>query len=324
MGKMHARCYAEMPGAELVAVHDLEDEESEKLAEEHGCDIRSSAEQLVESDEVDAVDICLPTYLHCRHVALAAQAGKHVVCEKPFAVDAAEAEATVGMVRRAGIVFMCAHVIRFWPEYRLLKQYADEQLHGRLLSLDMERMSIAPVWSWQQWYLDKDLSGGAATDLHCHDTDFVRYLLGEPMSVDSVGTHHPDRGWDHIFTNYHYPDVAVTARGGWNLPPSCSFHMAYRAVFEDAMLTYDSTHDPPLVLATDQEETPLQPPGPDLGTTDAGGNIGDLGAYYGELSYFVDCVANSREPEIVAAEDSVKTVALLQAEKRSAAEKSSR
>jgi predicted dehydrogenase len=321
MGNMHARCYAQMPGAELVAVRDVEDEKARKMADEHDCDICGSAEDLVGRDDVDVVDVCLPTYLHCRHVTMAARAGKHVVCEKPFAIDPDEAESAVGAVHSSGVLFMCAHVIRFWPEYRLLKQYTDEQPHGRLLSLDMERMSVAPVWSWQQWYLNEELSGGAATDLHCHDTDFVRHLLGEPLSVDSVGTRDPERGWVHIFTNYHYPDVAVNARGGWNLPSSCSFHMAYRAVFENALLTYDSRRDPTLVLTTDEGDTPLQPPRPDVGSTDAGGNISDLGAYFTELSYFVDCVENDREPDIVPAEDSVNTVALLGAERRSAAEK---
>ena len=76
---------------------------------------------------MDIVDICLPTYMHCEHVLLAAKRGVNCLCEKPMARDPAQANRMVKAVRAAKIKFMVGHVIRFWPEYQVLKEYVDRE-----------------------------------------------------------------------------------------------------------------------------------------------------------------------------------------------------
>jgi len=322
MGTMHSECYANIPNAQVVAVADVRKDKAKELAKKHGARAYVSPNTVLRQ-AVDMVDICLPTYLHGRFVRRAARAGKHVVCEKPLSLKPREARGAVAAVREAGVKFMCAHVIRFWPEYQLLKQMKDEGTLGRLLSLNLTRMSPTPTWTWQNWIVQGPLSGGALADLHVHDTDFVRYLCGEPRAVDSVGTWNAERGWDHIFTNYHYPDMAVTAQGGWNLPSGYGFYMAYHAVFERGSLTFDMRLDPPVTLCTDDGQvTHPEAPKPDVGAAAGGGNISDLGGYYIELKYFVDCIERGEEPSVVTGEDSVKTVELLAKEIKSAQKKS--
>ena len=139
----------------------------------------------------------------------------------------------VKAVRAAKIKFMVGHVIRFWPEYQLLKQYADEKPLGPLVSLALRRFGEMPT-GWKGWFRKPALSGGAALDLHIHDVDYVLYLLGKPKGLDSVGAY---RGgsWDQIATHYHYPGVGVTAEGGWWDAPE-PFEMAFRAVFAKGIL----------------------------------------------------------------------------------------
>ena len=322
MGAMHSACYGAMPNAQLVAVIDKDRDKAKALAAAHGAKVYKTVNAVLKQADVDIIDICLPTYMHCRFIKKAAQAGKNVVCEKPLSLKKAEAQRTIAAVREAGVKFMCAHVIRFWPEYQLLKRMKDEGSLGKLLSLNLTRMSPTPDWAWEGWLTNGELSGGALADLHVHDADFVRYLCGDPVKVDSIGVKSPERGWDHVFTNYQYPDMAVTAQGGWNLPTGYGFYMAYHAVFEKGSLTFDMRLSPAVTLCTnDGQVSHPEPPKPDIGAAAAGGNISDLGGYFIELKYFVDCVENGTEPTIVTGEDSVKTVDLIVQEIKSCEKK---
>lgn len=322
MGSMHSACYQNIPNAKVVAVVDIRKDKAREQAEKHGAKVYSSVNTVLKSDDVDMVDICLPTYMHCKFTLKAAKAGKHVLTEKPMSHKLREADKMVKAVHEAGVKFMCAHVIRFWPEYQLLKQYVDEKRLGKLLVLSLQRISPKPTWTWENWIVKGDLSGGAVADLHVHDADFVRYLCGEPKGVDCVIAQDPVGKWDYVFANYYYPDMAVSAEGGWNLPSGYGFYMAYRAVFEKGSLEFDMRLKPS-VTECKADGTVIHPEVPQVGagTLAAGGNISSLGGYFNEIKYFVDCVDQNKEPSIVTIEDSRETVALLVKEMKSGEKK---
>ncbi len=322
MGRMHASCYTSIPNAQLVAIADMRKEDAEELAELHGAKVYKSANSLLRCDDIDMVDICLPTYMHGKYVIKAAKLGLNVLCEKPMSHKLREAKRMVTAVRENGIKFMCAHVIRFWPEYQMLKKIKDEGTLGKLRVLSLTRVSPMPTWTWDDWILKGELSGGAHADLHVHDTDFVRYLCGEPQKVESVGAMSSTRGMDHMFSAYIYPDMAVVAEGGWGMPSAFPFEMAYRAVFEQGTLTF-STSDSPSVVLYREDGSVEHPEVPKVGagSSEGAGNITDLGGYFNEIEYFVNCVENGCEPEVVTVEDSCKSVELLTAELKSAKKK---
>jgi len=313
MGTTHAQAYQALSRVELVAVvardisratHNLEQLNLKKP-------VYSSLAELFASEDIAAVDICTPTDLHTAFTLEAIAAGKHVFCEKPLALDLSDAENICAAVESSGVFAQIGHCIRFWPEYQVLAKLVQERSVGRLLSLNLERRGARPS-GVSNWLNDPARSGGAALDLHIHDTDFVLSLFGMPEAVTSTGTK-DEYGWSQIRTIYHYKDKSVTADGGWNSPRKWDFKMAFQAVFEKAILEYDCRQSPTLLITSEGKPTmpyPLEVPF--IGNSGSGlGNISSLGGYYNELAYFIDCIDNARQPEIATpaqARDAVKLV----------------
>lgn len=320
MGETHGNVYAGLPETQLVAVADIQAERAERLASSHKAKAYSDPDEMIGEEEMDIVDVCLPTYLHCEYVVKAAQAGKHVLCEKPMAMNLDEADQMIGATGQAGVKFMIAQCIRFWPEYMFLKQTMEKGTYGTLLSLSCQRLSPTPKWSWRNWLFDPKRSGSAALDLHIHDTDFIIYLLGKPKSVLSTGT--KDRtGWTHIFTLYNYgPGIAVQAEGGWDFPAKFPFIMSFRALFEEGMIDFDFTRSETL-LVYEGDKGPFSPeiPKPEVkGAKESIGNIAALGGYFNEIQYFVKCILEDKSPSVVTPKDSRTSLEVTLAEIRSA------
>ena len=318
MGHMHGNCYANVPDARLVAVADIRAKLAREIADPQGADVVRDASKLIARDDIDIVDICLPTFMHAEWAIKAMKAGKNCLCEKPMALKVADAKKMVAAAKKAKVKFMVAHVIRFWPEYQVLKDYHDKKKLGKLLAFSMTRVSPNPTWSWKNWLNTPPKSGAALVDLHVHDADFVRYLLGEPMGVQAQGTQKKG-GWDYIFAQYRYPNMAVSAEGGWNMPPEFPFSMAYRAIFEQGTLDFSTANSPTLALYPSKGGVKYPAlPKPEVKAAASGGNISDLGGYFNEIKYFVDCVVRNRMPKVVTPEDACATVALIEKELKSA------
>lgn len=319
MGQMHANCYQLISDAKVVGIVDAHPDSAQKTLEKLGYDypVYPSLDELFAAQEVDAVDICLPTDLHVKFGLEVIAAGKNLFCEKPFAPTAEEGMKLVDAAAKANVLLMVGHCIRFWPEYKFLEETVKEQKYGKLLSLTMQRRASRPTYSNQNWLQNLARSGGAAYDLHIHDTDYILHLLGKPDAVTSVGTHDYS-GWAHVFTTYHFKDVAVTAEGGWNYPEKFGFNMSWQAIFENGVLEFDFTKTPTLRLTAGDEDPK------DIALEQAAGsaammtgNISDLGGYLHELKYWVECLATNTHPTISTGEQAAESVATVAAEVKS-------
>ena len=316
MGKMHGNVYANLPESKVVAVVDIDINKAEEIAKSHGARVATKMDEVL--DSVDLVDVCLPTYLHCKYTVMAAHAGKHVLCEKPITLNLKDADSMITAAKKSGVKFMVAHCIRFWPEYAALKEIFEEKRYGRLMSIWMLRVSPTPVWSWDNWILQKNKSGGALLDLHIHDTDFLLYLLGRPESVFSRGTKNKN-GWSHVWTVYNYRRVAAVAEGGWDLPAKFPFNMAFRAVFEEAVVEFGLVPQSRMLLyQADKEPVPMDVPQPKVTGVQAGGNISALGGYFNEIQYFIECISKDEKPKIVTPQDARMSLQIILAEQKSA------
>jgi predicted dehydrogenase len=162
-------------------------------------------------------------------------------------------------------------------------------------------------------------SGGAALDLHIHDTDYVHHLLGRPEAVTSTGTK-DKTGWSHIFTTYHFKDMAVTAEGGWNYPKNWGFQMAFQAIFERGAVEFDSSANPTLVATIgDGKKQHLYYKNPGVGESSTGtGNLSSLGGYYNELAAFITCLQKKKAPKIATGDQAAESLATVLAEIQSA------
>ena len=299
MGHMHASVYGILPNTELVALYDHREEVAKKFCDKFGAVAESSYESLLAREDLDAIDICLPTFLHAEATIKAANAGKHVLCEKPMALTVDEADAMAAACRDAGVRLMIGHCIRFWPEYAHLKFLNDSGELGQLLSLNLTRFGQFPTWSSENWLADESKAGGGVLDMHIHDTDYALYLLGNPTKMESWGNV-DERGPGFVFTTMEYPgNTVVHLEGGWNLPQHSPFKMAFRAIFSKGAALMDG--GPMTIYRDGQEPEVVQF---EAMKTEGGGNISDLGGYFHEIKYFVDKTLSGEPFEIVTADTS--------------------
>ena len=306
MGKKHADVYHLFPDVCVVAVVDPRGEDlGESLRTSHleGVPVFASLASAMEEVDFSVVDICLPTDIH-RTIALEAfAAGKHVFCEKPIALTRSDASDMTLAAHQSDRHFMVGHCIRFWPEYITLKRIVDSGEHGRLLSLSLSRRTGRPSYSVDDWVNKPDRCLGAALDLHIHDADFLLHLLGAPEAVFSQGLR-DETGWSSISTQYLYDGRIVTADGAWNYPANWGFQMRYTAVFERAVLDFDSRSA--LTLAAGKAEPIVLSMPPHDG-------------YYHELAYFIGCLERGEPVSISTGEQASASLDLVLAEIQSAA-----
>ncbi|MCG9895203.1 MAG: Gfo/Idh/MocA family oxidoreductase, partial [Fimbriimonadaceae bacterium] len=203
MGRMHAQVVKGLAGVELVGVVDKGGDRSAAFVADFPAPVFPTIPEAVAACGPDVVDICTPTWTHADLTVQAAEAGCHVVCEKPMAMNLEEADRMIAACRGAGRELFIAHCIRFWPEYALLKEIIADGRLGRLLSLNLTRYAGFPKWTSDRWSRHESMSGGGVLDMHIHDTDFALYVLGDPESLDSWGTV-DDRGASHVFTTLTY------------------------------------------------------------------------------------------------------------------------
>ncbi len=268
-------------------------------------DIRAyrSYDAMLADPEIDVVDICTPTHTHHALALAALRAGKHVLCEKPMARTAAEAREMAAAAGEAGRVLMPAMCLRFWPEWAWLKEVVASERYGRVLSARFTRIAEPPAWG-QNFFFDGAKSGGALLDLHIHDTDFVRYLFGHPLRVESAGYTSHSGEIDHVVTRYIVASGAlVHAEGTWAMSKGFGFRMAYVVNFENATADYDSSRSTePLKLTTAGTTTPLIIPGPD--------------GHEAQLRHFIHAIQTGTAPTVVTAEDGVAALEVCEAESR--------
>ncbi|MEI8197358.1 MAG: Gfo/Idh/MocA family oxidoreductase, partial [Phycisphaerae bacterium] len=212
MGNVHLDVYAQQPDVQVVALADHLPERRSGQART-ALNIQDTAQgftghaqarqyaqglELIADPALDLIDICVPTPQHIDLAIAALKAGKHVLLEKPLARQAADAQRLIDAARTAPGLIMVAMCMRFWPGWSWLKQTIDAGTYGRVLAAQFRRVSSFPGG----WYADAQNSGGAALDLHVHDTDFIHWCFGLPQAVRSVGYSRDTKGIDHISTQY--------------------------------------------------------------------------------------------------------------------------
>lgn len=182
MGAAHAAAYRSL--ADRVRVKALlsrGSDRSRKLAASLGARLVGDLDEAVNDPDLDAVDICLPTYLHRKAAETAFSAGRHVFLEKPLALTLAEGDSILSAAEQSGRILMVGHVLRFWPGYLKLHETVAGGSLGRPRAISAYRLS--PPAEWNSWMEDPSLSGGVALDVMIHDLDQVNWLLGRPVSV---------------------------------------------------------------------------------------------------------------------------------------------
>jgi predicted dehydrogenase len=196
MGKAHSNAYKTlaymtwppplMP--HLVAIAGRNEEAVAEAARRYGFDEHKTDWRAVATDpRVQLFDNAGPNNLHAEPTIVAAEAGKHVICEKPLGRDAAESYETWQRVQATGVKHMCAFNYRFVPAVRLAWEIINS---GELGDLQHFRGSYLQEWGTTEgdiWRFDKAAAGsGALGDLGAHVIDLARYLVGEVEAVAAM------------------------------------------------------------------------------------------------------------------------------------------
>ncbi|MDQ7035815.1 MAG: Gfo/Idh/MocA family oxidoreductase [Anaerolineae bacterium] len=222
MGQAHSPSwkYLRNIGAELVGVVANRAESATAFAKEHGIKAYSSLDSLIA--DVDILDICVPTNLHKEMTLKAAQAGKHVICEKPIALTVADGITMIKACEEANVRFFIAHVVRFISQYRAAKDTIDAGNIGKPCVIRLSRAGSQPRKSTDNWFVDEQRSGGMMLDLMIHDYDYARWVGGDVTRVfaKSVRGKQADAPVDYALVTLRFENGAMAhIEGGWAYPP---------------------------------------------------------------------------------------------------------
>ena len=310
MGGMHSACYAALAnlGVKVTAVADVRRDYAEKLA--NGAEIYATGMELIEKADVDVVDVCLPTHLHAAHAVAAMKAGKNVFVEKPIAFKDEDMELILKTEQETGTKVQVGQVIRQWTEYVWLKKAVDAGTFGKIQHAMFRRMSSRPEWAWEGWLHQVDKSGGVAVDMHVHDVDFVRYIMGEPDVVKAHAHRDAEGVIQQINAVYGYGDkVSVAVESGWDYPADFPFTADFRVKFDKATVIGGGgvVNVYPVGGAAYQAELEEE----FQGDNDIGGNISSLGGYYNELKYFVEGLQGKNDLSVATVSEACKSVQLV-------------
>lgn len=295
MARTHAEAYRQMSDVEIAGISSTNPVTGSKFAEEFGCPYYPQVEVMLACDDIQIIDICVPTDVHEKYVVMAAAAGKHVLCEKPMAITLEAADRMIAATEQAGVKFMIAQVLRFWPEYVKIKELYEAGSLGEINMVYANRLAQHPTWS--EWFADVTKSGGGLFDLHLHDIDYVRHLLGPVKSVYAVGKKFSNGAWNHVMTSLSFHNGSkASVEGSYHMPNGYPFTMSLRATSDRSGIDFHLSAGFNLEnLNESQSRLLFFDEGQDLKSVEFVN--GD--PYFNELRYFVDCVASDEQPKIM-------------------------
>jgi predicted dehydrogenase len=194
-------------------------------------------QEMLADPNLDMIDVCLPPSWHAEVAIAALKAGKHVFCEKPIAMNPADANRMVATAAKAGKLLSIGQVLSFFPEYQFAYDAIESGKYGRLLGGHFKRIISDPVWLKD--FYDPKKCGGPMMDLHVHDAHFIRLVCGMPKAVQSVGTMRGEVA-ERFCTQFLYdPPRMVTASCGVIDQQGRPFTHAYEIYLEKATLFFD-------------------------------------------------------------------------------------
>ncbi|TXK85209.1 Gfo/Idh/MocA family protein [Paenibacillus sp. N3.4] len=197
MGKAHSHAYRDLPFYFDMDVEPVlqtivgRDPNSVKLAAEKfgWLSYDTDWRRLLERDDIDVIDIGTPNHTHAEIAIAAAEAGKHIICEKPLAMNAEQAMQMWKAVKKAGVIHMISHNYRYVPAIQYAKKLIQE---GALGDIYHFRAQFLQDWIMDPsfplvWRLRKEITGsGALGDLMAHSVDLARFLVGEIKEVTGM------------------------------------------------------------------------------------------------------------------------------------------
>jgi len=219
-GRGHARCLADMEDVEVVGMADPDTTKAEAVAAEVGGKTYTDHRAMLDQAKPDAVWISSPCWLHAQHAVDCAQAGVHVMCEKPMALNLPDCDRMIEAARSNNVKLMIGQSTRYSAPLLELKRIFESGRCGDLVCAWSLRMSYHRTRPDALWRLDGEKSGGIVFEWEVHEIDFVRTIGGD---VSEVYAHTAYTRKDApTFLDYFSAIVTFKNRGYGNLEASQS------------------------------------------------------------------------------------------------------
>ena len=249
-------------------------------------------DDMLKNEELDIVDICLPTFLHKDASIKILEKGINVLVEKPMAVSGNDCDEMLEAARTSKGKLMVGQCVRFMKHYSFLKEIVENKKYGKLVSAEFSRLSQYPEWRIGKCNAN---DGGVIFDMHIHDVDFVQYIFGVPKDIAAVSANNQSY-YDTVSTLFKYDEGFVNIKADWGLPQSFEFRASYIVNFETAAIEFDGKDK--ILLYKDNECTQID-------------NIEITQNYIKEeIAYFLDIIKNDKENTINPPEQSSMSVKL--------------
>lgn len=295
--------------AKLIGVLSKNQASASAFSETFAIRVFTSYDELL--GQVDIIDICTPTDFHKDLTLQAAQAGKHVLCEKPIALSIQDAQEMIDACNQAKVRLFIAMVVRFFPQYRLAQQTVSSGQLGNLGVMRFKRMGYQPTGD-ESWFSNEARSGGMVVDLMIHDFDYARWLGGEVKQVyaKSVRHNNPDASGDYALANLKFQNGTMALiEGGWIYPPG-TFRTGFDIAGSEGLLEWHS-----------DDANTIQP----FLKSKEGHTVARVGVpssilledpYTTEIKHAYECIKHNK-PFLVTAEDSLEALRIALAAKES-------
>lgn len=216
IGNVHGQIHAQDRRVEISALYDIVPEKAEKTANAIGGKVCRSREELF--DNCDAVLVCAPNKTHVEIAAAAIEAGKHVFCEKPFAIGLENAKKLLETAQSSSKVFQVGHNRRYAPVYVKLKELlSDDKAHSAHVKMNRGEL-LNPVWTG-----DVNVTGGFLYETTIHLFDMMRFQFGEISELVAYGSQHEYPEIDEFsilfkFKNGFHCTFASSSDASWHFP----------------------------------------------------------------------------------------------------------
>ncbi len=185
IGRLHAELLRfRIERAKLVAVVDVIEDLAKSTAERLGVKYYTDLDKALRDEEINAVVIATPTFLHKDMIIQSAKAGKHIFVEKPMTVTSSEAREVINVINQTKVKLMVGYMRRFDSGYRRAKELVEKGAIGRVISFISIARDPGPPPGWAA---DPSKSGGIFLDQLSHDFDIARWIVGEISEVYVVG-----------------------------------------------------------------------------------------------------------------------------------------
>ncbi|MBN1672720.1 MAG: Gfo/Idh/MocA family oxidoreductase [Kiritimatiellae bacterium] len=297
IGRHHSNALRKVPGAQITAAADVSEEGLNRYKEEFGVDrTYPDYADMLAAEELDAVLVCVPTFLHHAAAVKAADSGVHVFCEKPMARTNAQAEEMIEACRANHVRLQIGFVRRFDNFWGKAKEIVDGGALGRTVVWRQIQAGRGP----RSWFMDREKGGGPLLDGMIHNIDFAHCMFGKPVKVASGLTRL--RETTAVDTGTVWVDYesghAMTNSWSWGLAGKMQTVAGMDMIGSDGVLLfpgafdsqpYASQFDPKteglfLLTRGDAESEPVVYAKNDM--------------FVDQLKHFSDCIGTGNEPKV--------------------------